>query len=254
MAKALTWWSAPDHRLERDVVGAMGVATMGARALEAEVARVAGTVDATHAGCATTANASSRLEDGLDPGSGRPGSNASAGSRTARLPVDAGLDVAACLQCALPGRHRECGRHPGADGGYHVLPALMAAIVVRRHGSRSSSCWVLRCSWSRTRFVALAADFASAGSVFAFNGRALGYRYGFISAWMLLGVYIAYSSSIYASNANFLESLAASAHVAIAWPGYAFLFWALALALAYRRISVSTMLIFALRALRSCWW
>ena len=30
---------ATDDRLERDVVGAMGVATMGARALEAEVAR-----------------------------------------------------------------------------------------------------------------------------------------------------------------------------------------------------------------------
>ena len=95
-------------------------------------------------------------------------------------------------------------------------------------------------------FVVLAADFASAGSVFAFNGRALGYGYGFISAWMLLGVYIAYSSSIYASNANFLESLAGSAHVAIAWPVFALLFWALALVLAYRRISVSTLLIFAL--------
>jgi amino acid transporter len=95
-------------------------------------------------------------------------------------------------------------------------------------------------------FIVLAADFASAGSVFAFNGRALGYGYGFISAWMLLGVYIAYSSSIYASNANFLESLAMSAHVAIAWPGFALLFWALALVLAYRRIWLSTMLIFGL--------
>ena len=36
---------ATDDRLERDVVGGMGVATMGARALEAEVARVAGGVD-----------------------------------------------------------------------------------------------------------------------------------------------------------------------------------------------------------------
>jgi amino acid transporter len=95
-------------------------------------------------------------------------------------------------------------------------------------------------------FVVLAADFASAGSVFAFNGRALGYGYGFMSAWMLLGVYIAYSSSIYASNANFLESLAGSAHAVIAWPVFAFAVWALALVLAYRRISVSTMVIFAL--------
>jgi amino acid transporter len=129
--------------------------------------------------------------------------------------------------------------------GVTFLPALMAAIV----GEAGPLAFLLALAAMLLvsyAFVVLAADFASAGSVFAFNGRALGYGYGFISAWMLLGVYIAYSSSIYASNANFLESLARSGHVAIAWPVFAVLFWALALVLAYLRISVSTMLIFAL--------
>jgi amino acid transporter len=129
--------------------------------------------------------------------------------------------------------------------GVTFLPALMAAIVGEA-GPLAFLLALLAMLLVSYAFIVLAADFASAGSVFAFNGRALGYRYGFISAWLLLGVYIAYSSSIYASNANFLENLAASAHVVIAWPVYAFLFWALALVLAYSRISVSTMLIFAL--------
>jgi amino acid transporter len=129
--------------------------------------------------------------------------------------------------------------------GVTFLPALMAAIVGEAGplAFLLALCAMLLVSYA---FVVLSADFASAGSVYAFNGRALGYGYGFVSAWMVLGVYIAYSSSIYASNANFMESLAGSAHVAMAWPLFAFLFWALALALAYRRISVSTLLIFAL--------
>jgi amino acid transporter len=129
--------------------------------------------------------------------------------------------------------------------GVTFLPALMAAIV----GEAGPLAFLLAMGAMLLvsyAFIVLAADYASAGSVFAFNGRALGYGYGFISAWMLLGVYIAFSASIYASNANFMESLAGSAHVAIAWPVFAFLFWALALLLAYWRISVSTMLIFAL--------
>jgi amino acid transporter len=134
------------------------------------------------------------------------------------------------------------------SAGVTFLPALMAGIV----GEAGPLAFLLALAAMLLvsyAFIVLAADFASAGSVFAFNGRALGYGYGFMSAWMLLGVYIAYSSSIYASNANFLESLAGSAHVAIAWPVFATMFWALAMVLAYLRISVSTLLIFLLEGL-----
>ena len=58
---------ATDDRLERDVVGAMGVATMGARALEAEVARVAGSVNVETRRMRDDSKRSTRLEDGLDP-------------------------------------------------------------------------------------------------------------------------------------------------------------------------------------------
>lgn len=129
--------------------------------------------------------------------------------------------------------------------GVTFLPALMAAIVGEA-GPLAFLLALLAMLLVAYAFVVLAADFASAGSVFAFNGRALGYGYGFLSAWMLLGVYIAYASSIYASNANFMESLAGAARVAIPWPVFAFVFWALTLLLAYLRISVTTMLVFAL--------
>jgi len=58
---------ATDDRLERDVVGAMGVATMGARALEAEVARVAGDVDHETRRMRDDTRRSSRVEDTIDP-------------------------------------------------------------------------------------------------------------------------------------------------------------------------------------------
>jgi uncharacterized protein len=56
-----------DDRLMRDVVGGMGVATMGARALEAEVARVAGSVDTETKRMRDESKRTTRVEDGLDP-------------------------------------------------------------------------------------------------------------------------------------------------------------------------------------------
>jgi uncharacterized protein len=58
---------ATDDRLERDVVGGMGVATMGARALEFEVARVAGGVDTETRRMRAESRRTTRVEDGLDP-------------------------------------------------------------------------------------------------------------------------------------------------------------------------------------------
>jgi predicted RNA-binding protein with PIN domain len=58
---------ATDDRLMRDVVGGMGVATMGARALEAEVARVAGGVDTETRRMRDESKRTTRVEDGLDP-------------------------------------------------------------------------------------------------------------------------------------------------------------------------------------------
>src|SRR5579862_839414 len=58
---------ATDDRLERDVVGGMGVATMGARALETEVTRVAGEVNTQTRRMRDDTRRTTRVEDGLDP-------------------------------------------------------------------------------------------------------------------------------------------------------------------------------------------
>ena len=58
---------ATDDRLERDVVGGMGVATMGARALETEVARVAADLNSETRRMRDDSRRTTRVEDGLDP-------------------------------------------------------------------------------------------------------------------------------------------------------------------------------------------
>lgn len=58
---------ATDDRLERDVVGAMGVATMRARVLESEVARVASGVGDETRRRQAESRRTHRVEDGLDP-------------------------------------------------------------------------------------------------------------------------------------------------------------------------------------------
>jgi predicted RNA-binding protein with PIN domain len=58
---------ATDDRLERDVVGGMGVATMGARALEAEVTRVASDMTTETRRMRDDSRRTTRVEDGLDP-------------------------------------------------------------------------------------------------------------------------------------------------------------------------------------------
>ncbi|MGH8131928.1 MAG: APC family permease, partial [Steroidobacteraceae bacterium] len=95
-------------------------------------------------------------------------------------------------------------------------------------------------------FLVFTREFASAGSVFAFNGRALGPAYGFISAFLLLGVYLAFAASVYASNANFLERLLPVG--AVPWPLLATGSWAATMALTYRRIGVSAAVIVGLEA------
>ena len=132
--------------------------------------------------------------------------------------------------------------------GVTFLPALMAGIVGEA-GPLTFLLALVAMLLVAYAFVIFSSEFTSAGSVFAFNGRTLGASYGFLSAWLLLAVYVAYSASIFASNANFLENLARSGGISIGWPACAVLFWAVALVLAYRRISVSTLVIFILEGI-----
>jgi amino acid transporter len=87
--------------------------------------------------------------------------------------------------------------------------------------------------------------FNTAGSVYAFNGAALGPGYGFVSAWLLLLVYASFAAGVYASTADIAQALLASLglHAGWAWLGLAGA--AAALALAFTSIGFSSLVILA---------
>jgi amino acid transporter len=94
-------------------------------------------------------------------------------------------------------------------------------------------------------FAVFTRAFNTAGSVYAFNGAALGPGYGFVSAWLLLLVYASFAAGVYASTADIAQTLLASLglHVGWAWPGLAGA--VLALALAFTSIGFSSLVILA---------
>ncbi|MGH7758801.1 MAG: APC family permease [Candidatus Dormibacteria bacterium] len=137
-------------------------------------------------------------------------------------------------------------------GGVSFLPALMAGIVGAA-GPLSFLAAMVAMLFVAYAFVTFTRAFNSAGSVYAFNGRSLGPAYGFISVWLLLGVYIAYAAAVYASNANALRVLATDASLRVDpglftwvsghWVVLAVLLWALTIGLAYRSIRLSSTVI-----------
>ncbi len=130
-------------------------------------------------------------------------------------------------------------------GGVTFLPALMAGIVGGA-GPLAFGLAIVAMLFVAYAFITFTRRYSSAGSVYAFNGLALGSNYGFLSVWALFGVYVAYAASVYCSNANTLENLLHDGGGAVAWPLLALGFWALTIALAYLSISLSSALIFLL--------
>jgi len=138
--------------------------------------------------------------------------------------------------------------------GVSFIPALMAGIV----GGAGPLSMILALGAMLLvayAFVTFTRVFNSAGSVYTFNGRALGVTYGFISAWLLLGVYTAYAASTYVSNANALRVLLAEpgphaaggvlVWVAQHWIVLAVALWALTVWFTHRSIRLSSLVIFA---------
>ncbi len=130
-------------------------------------------------------------------------------------------------------------------GGVTFLPALMAGIVGSA-GPLAFGLAIVAMLFVAYAFITFTRDSSSAGSVYAYNGRAMGPAYGFLSVWALLGVYIAYAASVYCSNANILEALLRASGLTLPWPLLAAGLWLLTIVLAYRAIAVSATLIFAL--------
>jgi amino acid transporter len=134
------------------------------------------------------------------------------------------------------------------SAGVSFLPALMAGIVGAA-GPFAFGTAMLVMLFVAYAFVVFTREFASAGSVYAFNGTALGPAYGLVSAWLLLFIYLAYAASVFASNANGLETLTAPGLLGThAWLAFAAGLWLVTIAMTRYSIRFSTAMIFGLEA------
>lgn len=132
----------------------------------------------------------------------------------------------------------------GPVAGVIVGPAVLAGIV-GGSGALAYLLGLVAMGFVAYAFVVFSRSFNSAGSVYAFNGAALGPTYGFVSAWILLLVYVSFAGGVYASTADIAQTLFASFGVHLAWPLFAVAGFALTMVFAYRSIRLSTVVIFA---------
>lgn len=132
----------------------------------------------------------------------------------------------------------------GPTAGVIIGPAIIAGIV-GEPGALAQVLALVAMGFVAYAFVVFTRSFNTAGSVYAFNGAALGPGYGFVSAWLLLLVYTSFAAGVYAATADIGQALLASlgAHPGWLWLGLAGA--ALALALAYTSIGFSSLVILA---------
>ncbi|MGI9093581.1 MAG: APC family permease [Mycobacteriales bacterium] len=131
-------------------------------------------------------------------------------------------------------------------GGVSFLPALMAG-VVGVAGPFAFGSAVIVMLFVAYAFVVFTREFASAGSVWAFCGRAVSPSYGLLCAWLLIFVYVAYAGSVFASNANGLVTLVAPGLIGgHGWLAFAAGLWLVTVVLTRYSIRVSTSLVFLL--------
>ncbi len=132
----------------------------------------------------------------------------------------------------------------GPAAGVIVGPAVLAGIVGGA-GALAYTLGLVAMGFVAYAFVIFARSFNSAGSVYAYNGAALGPAYGFVSAWILLLVYVSFAGGVYASTADIAQSLLASYGVHAWWVWFALAGFALTMVLAYLSIGFSSVVIFA---------
>ncbi len=91
-------------------------------------------------------------------------------------------------------------------------------------------------------FIQFSRYFAHSGSVYGFNGMALGPRVGFFSGWALLGTYLAFTCASTAEVGNFAQAFFADLHANIDWLPLALVAGAIIWIFAYSDIALSTRL------------
>ncbi len=131
----------------------------------------------------------------------------------------------------------------GPVAGVIVGPAVLAGIVGGA-GALSYLVGLVAMGFVAYAFVIFSRSFNSAGSVYAFNGSALGPTYGFVSAWILLLVYVSFAGGVYASTADITQSLFASFGIHGWWVWFGLAGFALTMLFAYLSIGLSSVVIF----------
>ena len=132
----------------------------------------------------------------------------------------------------------------GPVAGVIVGPAVLAGIVGGA-GALAYLVGLVAMGFVAYAFVIFSRSFNSAGSIYAYNGSALGPSYGFVSAWILLLVYVSFAGGVYASTADIAQSLFASLGIHGWWVWFALAGFVLTMIFAYLSIGFSSVVIFA---------
>lgn len=136
----------------------------------------------------------------------------------------------------------------GPTAGVIVGPAVLAGIV-GGSGALAYLLGLVAMGFVAYAFVIFSRSFNSAGSVYGYNGAALGPSYGFVSAWTLLLVYLSFAGGVYASTADLAQSLLAGWGVHVWWVWPALAGFALTMVFAYLSIGLSSAVIFVCEGL-----
>lgn len=132
----------------------------------------------------------------------------------------------------------------GPTAGVIVGPAVLAGIV-GGSGALAYLLGLVAMGFVAYAFVIFSRSFNSAGSVYAYNGAALGPSCGFVSAWTLLLVYLSFAAGVYASTADIAQSLFQAWGLHAWWVWFALGGAALTVLFAYLSITLSSAVIFA---------
>jgi len=130
----------------------------------------------------------------------------------------------------------------GPTAGVIIGPAIIAGIV-GEPGALAQVLALVAMGFVAYAFIRFSRAFNTSGSVYAFNAAALGPGYGFVSAWLLLLVYISFAAGVYASTADIAQTLLASMGVHAGWLILALAGAAAALLLGYLSIGLSSLVI-----------
>ncbi|HEY2579420.1 MAG TPA: APC family permease [Streptosporangiaceae bacterium] len=130
----------------------------------------------------------------------------------------------------------------GPTAGVIIGPAIIAGIV-GEPGALAQALALVAMGFVAYAFIRFSRAFNTSGSVYTFNAAALGPGYGFVSAWLLLLVYVSFAAGVYASSADIAQTLLASVGMHVGWLILGLAGAAAALLLAYLSIGLSSLVI-----------